>query len=92
MPPRKQSAESNTPDAATTIEEQLLAYLHASLDALTAQARLVANLDWLARQSAKDLALLHGVHNDKVVRLLYALRLTDDSAGADDTSSTTRAA
>ena len=69
LPTRKQGAESNT-STATTIEDKLLAYLHASLDALTAQARLFAHPEWLVRQSAKDLALLHGVHHDKVVRLL----------------------
>ena len=43
------------------------------------------------RQSAKDLALLHRVHNDKVMRLLYALR-PGENGGAGDTSGTTRAA
>src|SRR5262245_39200416 len=48
-------------------------YLEANLQALTAQAYVVSQPDYINRQSANDLAILHGVMADKSIRLLEAL-------------------
>lgn len=51
----------------------LFDYLVASLRSLRIQAEHFGDTDWLAKQSASDLAVLHGVSTDKVIRLLEAL-------------------
>ncbi len=49
------------------------AYLEANLQALTAQAYVTSDPDYIKRQSAESLAILHGVMADKSIRLLEAL-------------------
>lgn len=44
--------------------------VRASLESLTAQAKAVSDPEWLRQQSAKDLAMLHGVMFDKSIRLI----------------------
>lgn len=48
--------------------------VHATLEALSARARLTADEDWIREQSAAALAHLDAVHWDRVIRLLSALR------------------
>lgn len=48
-------------------------YLEANLQALTAQAYVASQPDYINRQSADNLAVLHGVMADKSIRLLEAL-------------------
>src|SRR5690606_22248922 len=55
------------------IGELLLTYLRQSLSTLRAQAEFFGNTDWLRRQKAADVAVLHGVMTDKAVRLLEAM-------------------
>ena len=55
------------------IGELLLSYLGESLVTLRAQVVMFRNEDWLAKQNASDVAVLHGVVTDKAVRLLEAL-------------------
>lgn len=52
-------------------------YLSDILITLRAQSVHARDEEWLARQNAHDLAILHGVLSDKAVRLLGALR-TDE--------------
>lgn len=53
---------------------QLVAtYLEANLQALTAQAYVAAQPEYIDRQPAGELAILHGVMADKSVRLIEAL-------------------
>lgn len=53
---------------------QLVAtYLEANLQALTAQAYVASEPEYIERQSAESLAILHGVMADKSVRLLEAI-------------------
>lgn len=61
------------------IGDLLLDYLVTTLETLKAQQVVFADADWLKKQSAGELAVLHGVSVDKAVRLLEAL--TDDSGG-----------
>lgn len=55
------------------IGELLVAYLSTSLETLEAQARMFKNEEWLRKQNAADVAVLHGVVTDKAIRLLEAL-------------------
>lgn len=51
----------------------LVEYLRESLKALRAQVAHFGDPAWLAKQSADELAVLHGVQTDKAIRLLEAL-------------------
>lgn len=51
----------------------LIDYLHANLSTLRAQQIVFADADWLKKQDAGELAVLHGVMTDKAIRLLEAL-------------------
>ena len=62
-------------------------YLAGLLIAQTAQLQVLGDPDWLRQQPAAELAVLHGVLNDKAVRLLYALSTRDDPPTPSDTSS-----
>ncbi len=55
------------------IEILAMTYLEASLQALTAQAYVISQPEYIERQPAGELAILHGVVADKAVRLLDAL-------------------
>lgn len=50
-----------------------LSYLEASLNAQIAQAYVASNPNYINRQPAGELAILHGVLADKSLRLLEAL-------------------
>jgi transposase-like protein len=49
------------------------AYVEANLQALTAQAYVSSDPEYINRQPAEGLAILHGVMADKSVRLLEAI-------------------
>jgi transposase-like protein len=55
------------------IGELLMDYLQTNLATLKAQAEMFADKEWLAKQSASEVAVLHGVMTDKAIRLLEAL-------------------
>lgn len=55
------------------IGELVLDYLEKSLRALIAQAEVFAEKDYLRKQDASELAVLHGVGVDKVFRIAEAL-------------------
>ena len=57
----------------------LIDYLRENLTTLAAQSRHARDADWLKKQSASELAVLHGVIADKTVRLLAALEPVDGS-------------
>lgn len=56
----------------------LMNYSIASLEALIAQQKVFSSEEWLRKQSASEVAILHGVGFDKVIRLLESL--TDQDA------------
>ena len=60
------------------IGELLVEYLNTNLETLRVQAEHFADPEWLKKQGASELAVLHGVMTDKAVRLLEAM------AGAGD--------
>jgi hypothetical protein len=55
------------------IEELLFKYLTANLDALEKQAVVVSEREYIIKQPADSLAVLHGVMADKSIRLLEAI-------------------
>lgn len=72
---------------ATDVRERigllLLTYLEETLVTLTAQQKAFRNETWLLKQSAAEVATLHGISVDKAVRLLEGLADQDDSLGED---------
>src|SRR5262245_44917124 len=68
------------------IADLLAGYLRETIVTLAAQQRLFRNEPWLKKQSAHDLAVLHGVSADKGFRLLEAIERAhsvDAGAGRD---------
>ena len=59
------------------IGELLLAYLRTNLSTLQQQQIVFADADWLRKQDAGEVAVLHGVLTDKAIRLLEALSHAD---------------
>lgn len=55
-------------------------YLEANLQALTAQAYVASDPEYINKQPAESLAILHGVMADKSVRLLEALHAGGEPA------------
>ena len=60
------------------IGDLILEYLAASLTTLKAQVEMFSNEEWIAKQNAADVAVLHGVVTDKAVRLLEALATSEE--------------
>lgn len=55
------------------IEQRLFEYLVANLTALKKQAEAVSETEYIQRQPAGEIAVLHGVMADKSIRLLEAI-------------------
>ena len=70
----------------TEIGNKLLDYISASLDTLKKQVEVFGDTDWLKKQPASEVAVLHGVIADKAIRLLEALAERAD--GGEDTLDT----
>ena len=69
--PRAQNViESETKDA---LGELVTEYVRESLRTLRLQAGVFAGRDWLEKQNAADVAILHGVMADKTIRVLSAI-------------------
>lgn len=64
------ASEKNDPE---NIGRLVMAYLASSLEALRVQTVAFSDPEWLAQQSAEDVAVLHGVMMDKAARLLELL-------------------
>lgn len=65
------------------IGQLLLEYLVENLETLKAQQVVFRDVEWLKKQSASEVAVLHGVALDKAIRLLEGLADGDDPATAD---------
>ena len=62
------------------VGDLLLSYLQENLQALRKQAALFGDHNWLRKQNAADIAVLHGIMTDKAIRLLEAYgRATEES-------------
>lgn len=60
------------------IGELLLEYLQTTIETLVVQQQVFRDKEWLLKQSAAEVATLHGLTVDKAVRLLEGL--ADDTA------------
>lgn len=58
-------------------------YLEANLTAQIAQAKVASDPDYIRKQAAGELAILHGVFNDKGLRLLAAVHQSPEPDGAE---------
>lgn len=63
--------------------ELIADYLRTGLAALASEARLFGDPDWLKGQSASDLAILHGVLADKLVRILAGVEAAAEGLDLD---------
>ena len=61
----------------------VMRYLEVSLQALEAQAKVFSDTEWIKKQHAGDIAILHGAIGDRAVRLLEALAVAAPEADAD---------
>jgi transposase-like protein len=72
-----------TPDASDASEKRarigalLLEYLDVTLETLKAQQLVFRNEEWLLKQSAAEVAVLHGTSIDRTIRLLEGLADSD---------------
>ena len=62
----------------------ILDYLQANLTALKVQTIMFSNQEWLAKQNAADVAVLHGVMTDKAIRLIEAMNKANDEPADDN--------
>lgn len=58
----------------------LLEYLQTNLATLRKQSEVFSDEKWLKRQSASELAVLHGVLADKTIRLLEAVSVGQEES------------
>lgn len=81
---KKQAEEkSNNSTQKKEIGSLLLDYLRTNLQTLKKQSEVFSDERWLKKQSASEVAVLHGVLADKTIRLLEALADQEESPEAD---------
>ena len=66
------AVESEATQKGTTLDDLLQGYVEANLETLREQSVFFRDGEWLKRQPASELAVLHGVLADKTVRILEA--------------------
>lgn len=62
------------------LEDKLIDLVYVQLDTLLTQHMAVSNPKWILMQSAADMAVLMGVTQDKLMRMLEAFGHDDDNA------------
>jgi transposase-like protein len=65
------------------ISDLIMDYLRTLLEAQISQAEFTKNHKWLSKQPANEIAVLHGVQNDKLFRLIEALRKDREEEGSE---------
>ena len=65
------------------VGDLLLQYLQTNLETLRKQAEFFCDRDWLEKQSASEVAVLHGVMSDKAIRILEAYGAHEDNNASD---------
>lgn len=63
-----------------SLDNLLFDYVQESLKTLKAQVIIFRDESWIKRQSASELAILHGVITDKAIRLLEASAQANDAS------------
>lgn len=69
------------------IGDLLIGYVKESLHTLQAQVKAVGDEEWIKKQPASEIAVLHGVIADKTIRLLEALATSEDDPVEGDSPS-----
>lgn len=70
---KRQEAAGGPPERTQkSLDELLYGYVEENLVTLRTQARVFRDEQWLKKQNASEVAVLHGVIADKTVRLLEA--------------------
>lgn len=64
--------DSDVTQKSTTLDDLLQGYVEANLVTLREQSVFFRDKEWLRKQPASELAVLHGVLADKTVRILEA--------------------
>ena len=64
--------ETDATQKSVTLDDLLQGYVETNLVTLREQSQFFRDKDWLRRQPASELAVLHGVLADKTVRILEA--------------------
>jgi len=82
---RGESVATVATDVRERIGLLLLGYLEETLATLTIQQKAFRNEEWLYKQSAAEVATLHGISVDKAIRLLEGL--ADDGTPDPDSDS-----
>ena len=71
---REAAAATQVPnEKRARITELLTGYLEDNLAALRAQAKVMGDPEWVRKQDANEVAVMHGIMTDKAVRLLEAM-------------------
>ena len=65
-------AKYRAPGTYGEVPDLIDTYVKGTLESLVAQTKLFSDPDWLRKQAASDLALLHGVLADRAIYLLGA--------------------
>ena len=65
-------SESDRTQKSASLDELLLSYVETNLETLRAQSESFKERQWLSRQQASELAVLHGDIADKTIRILEA--------------------
>lgn len=73
------TATEKSGELVANIGASILEYMQTSLRSLIIQATHFGDVDWLRKQSAENLAVLHGVQTDKVMKLLEAINRNAES-------------
>lgn len=71
--------ETERTQKSTPIDVLLYEYLQANLAALKKQTDVFSDEEWLKKQDASSVAVLHGVLADKAIRLLEAAHAAGES-------------
>lgn len=75
------------PKTRDELETLLMDYVRQTLKTLKAQSEVAGNADYIKKQPASELAVLHGVMADKAVRILAAFEPSEiPSEGAGTTA------
>ena len=76
---KEQGVQGVPDEKKSEIGDLLTEYLAENIKTLQKQAEQFSDEEWLKKQSAAEVATLHGVMTDKAVRLLEALSANDQA-------------
>ena len=78
---RSETLEQIGTEKRESLEGLLIDYVITNLKTLKAQSEIVRDPDYIKKQSASEIAVLHGVLADKSIRILSALEAVEEESG-----------